>query len=203
METLESHFSQWGAVIFFAILYGSILFFMPFYRKINRKPAAAYLAFVIAFAVEMHGIPFSMYILSIFIGENLPNGVLWGHTLFDKIGYAGMYINIALSLSGLILIILGWYSVYHNYWKHVKGQGKVVCKGIYRYIRHPQYAGLMLISSGMLAEWATLPTLIMFPVIIYMYVKLAKKEEKDMISEFGEEYVQYMKKTKRFIPGIC
>jgi protein-S-isoprenylcysteine O-methyltransferase Ste14 len=168
----------------------------------DKKPKRTYLAFVIAFAIEMHGIPFSMYLISLVLGKKLPNGILWGHTFFDRIGFLGMYINIGLTISGLIIIINGWYHIYHQYWKKEEGQGKVVNTGIYKHIRHPQYLGLFLISTGMLVEWMTLPLLVMFPVIIIMYVRLAKREEQDMIEEFGEEYKSYMEATKMFIPKI-
>ena len=96
-ETLISHFNQWGGVIFFAAIYLVMLMFIPFYKKMNRKPATAYAAFVLAFAIEMHGIPMSMYLISMVLGKNLPDGILWGHTLNSYIGYTGMYVNIILS----------------------------------------------------------------------------------------------------------
>jgi protein-S-isoprenylcysteine O-methyltransferase Ste14 len=113
-----------------------------------------------------------------------------------------MYINIALTITGLIIIMNGWYHIYHQYWKKEEGQGQLVKIGIYKYIRHPQYLGLFLISTGMLVEWMTLPLLLMFPIIIMMYVKLAKREEIDMVEEFGEDYKRYMEQTKMFIPKI-
>ncbi|WP_373483582.1 isoprenylcysteine carboxylmethyltransferase family protein [Acetobacterium sp.] len=202
METLDSHFYNWFGVIFFTVLYGVILLFMPFYKKMDRKPAGTYLAFVIAFAIEMHGIPFSMYVISWIIGKNLPEGVLWGHTLFDTIGYWGMYINIACGTVGIFLIMIGWYNIYKKYWSKETGTGTLVETGIYKYIRHPQYAGLLLLSFGMMVEWVTLPLLILYPVMVYMYVRLAKKEERDMIEEFGIEYQDYIKRTKMFIPHL-
>ncbi|MBU1142426.1 MAG: isoprenylcysteine carboxylmethyltransferase family protein [Firmicutes bacterium] len=202
MENFMDHFHQWGAVIFFVFIYGIALAFLPFRQKMQRKPAATYFAFVLAFAFEMHGIPYSMYLIGSIIGRYLPVGILWGHTLYDYIGYLGLYLNIAFAILGLIMIIFGWQAIYHGYWKHVKGTGHIVSSGIYKYIRHPQYAGLIMIAFGMLLGWATIPTLILFPLIVYMYVRLAKKEENDMINEFGEEYRAYMKKTKRFIPLI-
>lgn len=74
--------------------------------------------------------------------------------------------------------------------------------GVYRFIRHPQYAGFMLITIGMIIEWATLPMLIMWPFIAWMYYRLAKREEREMLAEFGEEYARYMDRTKMFIPGL-
>jgi len=202
METLESHFHNWFGVLFFVALYSIVLLFIPFYRKMDTKPRGVYIAFVIAFAIEMHGIPFSMYLISWIIGRNLPEGILWGHTLFSSIGYLGMYINIGCAIIALFLILNGWYNIYKKYWSKETGSGKLVTSGIYRFIRHPQYTGLLLLSLGMMIEWATLPMLIMFPVMIFMYTRLAKKEENDMISEFGEEYKQYMTRTKMFIPFI-
>lgn len=202
METLQSHFHQWGSVIIFVVIYTMALLFIPFYKKMDRKPATAYFAFVLAFAIEMHGIPLSMYLISGLIGKNLPEGVLWGHTLFDQIGYTGLYLNIILSAIGILIIGSGWYKIYHQYWSKESGKGKVVKSGIYKFIRHPQYTGFLLLTTGMLFDWATLPMVIMWPIIACLYYRLAKKEEEDMIREFGEEYVMYMKKTKRFIPFI-
>jgi len=201
-ETLISHFNQWGGVIFFAVIYLVMLMFIPFYKKMNRKPATAYAAFVLAFAIEMHGIPMSMYLISMVLGKNLPDGILWGHTLNSYIGYTGMYVNIILSTTALFLIINGWYNIYHKYWKRDTGKGVVVKTGVYKYIRHPQYTGFILITIGMMCEWATLFMLIMWPFIIFIYYRLAKREEKDMVKEFGEEYVSYRKKTKMFVPFV-
>jgi len=202
METLVGHFYQWGAVLFFVVLYGSFLLFVPFYKKMNRKPATAYFAFVLAFAIEMHGIPMSMYAISWIFGKTLPEGVLWGHTLFAQIGYLGMTLNIVCAIIALLIIGNGWYNIYHRYWSKESGKGSVVKTGVYRYIRHPQYTGFMLLTFGMILEWATLPMLLMWPLVVWMYVRLAKREEKDMVEEFGEEYVRYMMRTKRFIPFI-
>lgn len=202
METLQSHFHNWFGVLFFMILYSVVLLFIPFYRKMDEKPHGTYIAFIIAFALEMHGIPFSMYLISWIIGHSLPEGILWGHTLFNSIGYVGMYINIGLAITALALILNGWYNIYKKYWSKETGTGALVTTGIYRYIRHPQYTGLLLLSLGMLIEWATLPMLLLYPVMAYLYVRLAKKEERDMQQEFGDDYREYMKKTKRFIPFI-
>ncbi|HKM34075.1 MAG TPA: isoprenylcysteine carboxylmethyltransferase family protein [Lachnospiraceae bacterium] len=202
METLDSHFHNWLGVIFFIVIYCIVLLFIPFYKKMDKKPKGTYLAFVIAFAFEMHGIPFSMYIISWIIGKNLPEGILWGHTLFHSIGYWGMYINIICAAIAIVLITNGWYNIYKKYWSKDDGKGTVVKTGVYRFIRHPQYTGLLLLSVGMIAEWATLTTLIMFPIMIWLYVRLAKREERDMVDEFGADYMEYMKTTKMFIPFL-
>jgi protein-S-isoprenylcysteine O-methyltransferase Ste14 len=202
METLESHFHNWFGVLFFVALYSVVLLFIPFYKKMDKKPARTYIAFLIAFAFEMHGVPFSMYVISWIAGKNLPEGILWGHTLVSSIGFTGMYINIGCAVAALFLILNGWYNIYKKYWSKETGKGSLVKKGVYRYIRHPQYTGLLLLSLGMMVEWATMPMLILYPVMAGMYVRLAKREENDMLAEFGHEYEEYMKTTKMFIPFI-
>ena len=202
METTESHFLNWFGVVFLIVVYSIVLLFIPFYKKMGKKPVGTYIAFVVAFAIEMHGIPFSMYLISWVVGKSLPEGVLWGHTLFNSVGHLGMYINIGCAVIALCLIINGWYNIYKKYWSKEKGAGKLVTTGIYRYIRHPQYTGLLLLSLGMLIEWATLPLLVLFPVMVIMYVRLARREEKDMLGEFGEEYSAYKDRTKMFIPFV-
>ncbi len=71
---------------------------------------------------------------------------------------------------------------------------------IYRYIRHPQYTGFLLVTLGMLFEWATLPLLIMWPILLVVYYRLARREEADMEEEFGPAYAEYRRNTSMFVP---
>lgn len=202
METTGSHFGQWGYVILWIILGAIFLIFTPFYRKSQRKPASVYLAFVVAMAFEMFGIPMSMYILAWVFGSKIPEGILWGHTLVPWIGHLGMYIGSILIIAGVTLVIFGWKEVYRRYWRAAEGEGELVTEGIYRWIRHPQYTGFMLITLGMLLDWATLPMLIMWPVMAILYYRLALHEEKEMQAQFGEAYATYRHSTGMFLPRI-
>ncbi len=202
METTVEHYNMWGAVLIWILLYSLVLIFLPFYRKCGRKPKTAYLAFIIAFALEMFGIPFSLYFAGWAFGIHLPEGVFWGHTLANSIGHAGMYIGIVLMAIGLILIVSGWQQIFKVYWSKEKGEGKLVQDGIYGYIRHPQYTGLFLITLGMMFEWLTIPQLVMWPVILIIYIRLALKEEKDMLEEFGMAYRVYKDDTGMFFPKL-
>jgi protein-S-isoprenylcysteine O-methyltransferase Ste14 len=134
-------------------------------------------------------------------GVSLPEGILWGHTLQQYIGYWGMYIGSALSLVGALLVIQGWKVIHRRYWSKEEGKGTLVTDGIYAYIRHPQYTGFILITLGLLVHWATIPLLIMWPILMLLYYRLAKREEKDMEKEFGTPYVEYKKKTSMFFPS--
>jgi protein-S-isoprenylcysteine O-methyltransferase Ste14 len=58
----------------------------------------------------------------------------------------------------------------------------------------------MLITLGMLLDWATLPMLVMWPVMAVLYYRLARREEREMQVQFGEAYSRYLQQTSMFIP---
>ena len=154
-EDIWAHFGMWWAVGLWIIIYGVFLLFVPFYKKSQIKPSGVYLAFIIAFALEMFGVPFSMFAIGWLFGFTLPEGILWGHTLVQYIGFWGMYVGILISLTGVALVISGWNRIHKDYWSKEEGQGKLVTSGIYKYIRHPQYTGFFMRTMGMMLEWAT------------------------------------------------
>ena len=201
-DPVRSHFGNWGAVLIWIVFYGLFIAFLPFYKKSKVKPGSAYLAFVIAFALEMFGLPFGMYAIAAVVGHNLPDGVLWGHTLQQYIGLWGMYAGIATSALGGLLVFFGWRAIYKNYWSKERGEGKLVTEGIYRYIRHPQYTGFFLITLGMQFEWATLPLLLMWPILLVVYTRLARREEREIEAEFGQAYRDYRARTGMFLPRL-
>jgi len=63
-------------------------------------------------------------------------------------------------------------------------------------------AAFIIIMVGFLIQWPTLPTLIMFPLLIWVYSRLARREEKEVLAMFGDQYAQYAKNTPRFIPEL-
>jgi protein-S-isoprenylcysteine O-methyltransferase Ste14 len=195
-------YGDWSLVILWAVLFGIFVAFIPFYKKSQRRPASVYLAFVVALAFEMFGIPLSMYVITWAFGVALPEGFLWGHTLELYIGYWGMYIGFTLNIIGAFLIILGWKEIHKNYWSKEEGKGELVTGGIYAYARHPQYTGFLLMTLGLLVHWATIPLLIMWPILVFMYYRLAKKEEREMEKGFGDKYTEYKRKTSMFVPFL-
>lgn len=201
-DAAVDHFGQWGSMILWIVLYAIMLLFVPFYKKSERKPASAYLAFVVALAFEMFGIPLSMYALTWAFGIDLPDGVLFGHTLNQWIGHWGMYIGTAMMVIGFGLVVLGWRVIHQRYWSKDAGSGELVTSGIYRYIRHPQYTGFLLVTLGMIFDWATLPLLIMWPILLVIYYRLARREESMMEAEFGDAYRVYKARTGMFLPRL-
>jgi protein-S-isoprenylcysteine O-methyltransferase Ste14 len=201
-DPATAHFGQWLYMIVWIGLFAVMLLFVPFYKQSQRKPTSVYLAFIIALALEMFGVPLSMYAITWLIGTNLPDGVLYGHTLQPWIGHWGMYIGTLLMLVGVALIIVGWRVIYKRFWSKEAGEGQLVTDGIYGYIRHPQYTGFMLITFGMILDWATLPLLIMWPILVVVYYRLARREERDMALQFGDAYLAYKARTGMFLPRL-
>ena len=196
------YFENWMGVLTWFILFASFIVFLPFNKKSIIKPTSTFVAFIVASAFEMFGIPLSAYFLTWAFGINVPKGFFWGHTFENYIGYWGMYIGVFLNVIGGLMIIGGWKVIYREYWSKQEGEGRLVTDGIYSYIRHPQYTGFLLMTLGLLVHWATLPLLIMWPLLVRQYVRLAQMEEEEMIEKFGQEYEDYMMKTPRFIPTI-
>ena len=170
-------------------------------KKREWRALGVFEAFVVALYTEMYGFPLTIYILSSFFGIKIPfihfKGHLWA-TLFawgDEGTMLEMGIGSLVMLVGMSLVALGW-------WKMHRAGNRLITDGIYGIIRHPQYLGFILITSGMLIHWPTLPTLAMFPILLIAYAHLAKKENADMEQQFGERYLRYKAKTPGFFP-LC
>ncbi len=201
-EAYESYFGLWWTAAVWIILYCSFLLFVPFYKKADRKPAGVFLAFVTAFAVEMFGVPLSLYFVMWLFGRSLPYGILWGNTLSGSLGLTGHYLYLASLLSGGYLIVAGWSKIYQDYWSLEEPEGRLVQSGVYRHLRHPQYAGFLLVSLGALFEWATLTLIVLWPVLALMYYRLARKEEAEMEARFENEWRAYARRTGMFFPRL-
>ena len=102
-----------------------------------------------------------------------------------------------LIVGGLILLAASWKVLFRAQQNH-----ELAVTGPYARVRHPQYAAFMVIMFGFLVQWPTLPTLAMFPVLVWIYVRLARREEKEAMAEFGEEYARYVENTPRFFPDL-
>jgi protein-S-isoprenylcysteine O-methyltransferase Ste14 len=96
---------------------------------------------------------------------------------------------------GFVIIARAWDVLYT-----AQHRGQLARTGPYAVVRHPQYGGFILIMFGFLLQWPTLLTLVMFPVLVWMYVGLAHCEEREALATFGQAYVQYASETPAFIP---
>jgi len=196
-------YGNWSLVIASIILASFIFFvFIAFPKKIDWKTFGLTEAFIISLFTEMFGIPFTIYIISSLLKiEILPTnltGHLWA-TLLSLYGiinletgvFLVMLISVIMILIGLILVIGGWVSIY-------KRKETIVMDGFYSYVRHPQYLGFIIIISGFIIQWPTFLTLVMYPILVYLYYKQAIKEEHHLLKKFGNIYFEYTKRVPRF-----
>jgi protein-S-isoprenylcysteine O-methyltransferase Ste14 len=102
---------------------------------------------------------------------------------------------VVLIFAGFVLLASAWRVLYKAQRTH-----ELAVSGPYAYIQHPQYTAFILIMLGFLLQWPTLITLLMFPVLVVVYVKLAHREEREVLAEFGNAYAQYASLTPGFIP---
>ena len=79
---------------------------------------------------------------------------------------------------------------------------ELVDKGIFKYIRHPLYSSLMFLTWGILFKSFTFELLFVSIISTIFLFLTSLHEEKECLHAFGDEYSEYMKKSKRFIPFI-
>jgi len=188
-----------------------VLFAFSFYRprtKRDWRSFGAFSAFIVALFAEMYGFPLTIYLLSGWLSARYPGldvlshdaGHLWS-TLFGLTG--DPHANAFHVLSGLL--IGGGFIVLATAWRvlyEAQRRGALATTGPYAYVRHPQYAAFILIMFGFLLQWPTLPTLLMFPVLVFMYVRLARREEREAAARFGDEYLRYASSTPPWLPRL-
>ncbi len=78
----------------------------------------------------------------------------------------------------------------------------LIDKGIYKYIRHPLYSSLLFLAWGILFKNITFELLFTALISTTFLYFTAIYEEKECIVFFGNKYIEYMKKSKRFIPFV-
>lgn len=200
-------YGMWPVVVFNIILFlfFAISFIKP-KKKFEWRSMGAFVGFIVALFTEMYGFPLTIYLLSTWMGKSYP--VLdpfshpSGHLALVFLGLAHSHLAMSiLHLISNVLIFFGFYIMYKGWMLIYGAKGeKLVTEGIYSYVRHPQYVGLFLITMGFLIQWPSLTTLIMWPILIFAYYKLAMREEKDVEKQFGQEYSEYKKRVPAFIP---
>jgi len=183
------HSGSLWAVILWIVFFSSFLLFLPVCQKQQWKPAGLYLLYTVCMAVEMFAI-------------RSPEGFLRGSLLQRYIGTSGHIVFLLCVYSGGMLVVAGWAVIRRSYWSADDGDGFLVTAGPYRFIRHPQYAGILFVALGMLFEWTGLINLVLFPVLCVLYGKLAAAEEAGLAGHFGAQWIAYRNKTGMFFPAV-
>jgi protein-S-isoprenylcysteine O-methyltransferase Ste14 len=200
-------YGLWSLVILNSLVF--IFFAFSFFKPRTRRDwrtFGTFSAFLVALFTEMYGFPLTIYLLSGWLQSRYP-GVDWlahdaGHLLEMLLGWKANphfgpfhLLSFILIGGGFWLLAAAWKVLYAAQRTHT-----LATTGPYARIRHPQYAAFVLIMSGFLVQWPTLLTLAMFPVLTYMYMRLARREEREVAAEFGAEYERYAGRTPAFLP---
>jgi len=117
------------------------------------------------------------------------------------------YGNVVLNIVGWTLFILGFYIHYLSHREHPKAHSDikdinyVATHGVYAWVRHLGYLGLMLAFLGLALAFGSIPALIIALALTSHHYYLAINKEKDMLKKFGKLYAEYLKHVPdRFIP---
>ncbi|TIT14084.1 MAG: isoprenylcysteine carboxylmethyltransferase family protein [Mesorhizobium sp.] len=201
-------YGLWSLVIVNSAVF--ILFAYSFFKPATTRDwrsFGAFSAFLVALFAEMYGFPLTIYLLSGWLQSRYPR-IDWfshdaGHLLEMMFGWRinphfGPFhlLSFVLIGGGFWLIAVAWSVLYDAQQHH-----SLATSGPYSYVRHPQYVGFILVMLGFLVQWPTLLTLAMFPVLVVMYVRLARAEEREAIAAFGDVYRNYMTQVPGFIPS--
>lgn len=182
------------------------VFVVAFLRPVGRREwrsLGIFTGFVVALYVEMFGFPLTIYLLTSLLGRlRVPepfahlSGNLWATLLLGPWAAAPlMFVGGLLILAGTLALATAWRVLY-------RAQGALVTRAPYAVVRHPQYGALFLVILGALVQWPTIPTLLMAPVLVVAYVRLAWREEREMLARFGEAYRDYAKQVPGFVPAL-
>lgn len=208
-STAVPAYGLWTLVIINSLIF--IIFAFSFAKPQSPRDwrsFSAFSAFLVALFTEMYGFPLTIYLLSGWLTSKFP-GVDWfshdaGHLLEEMFGWRANPHLGPFHIASNILIFVGfmmlassWRVLYQAQSRHV-----LATTGLYARIRHPQYAAFVIIMFGFLLQWPTLVTLAMFPILVFMYVRLARTEERWALDEFGDEYRRYMARTPAFFPHL-
>lgn len=209
MEHAMWGYGLWSMVAINALIF--VVFAFSFARPrslTDWRSFGAFSAFIVALFTEMYGFPLTLYLLSGWLTDRYPGIALFshdsGHIWHTLLGLSGDPHNNPihdvsnwLIVGGMLFLAYTWRYLYQAQQRH-----ELATTGPYALVRHPQYIAFITVMTGFLLQWPTLLTVLMYPVLVVMYVRLARIEERESREYFGEAYDSYTAKTPGFVPWL-
>jgi protein-S-isoprenylcysteine O-methyltransferase Ste14 len=202
----EYAYGLWPVVLLNVLLVvGFVVGFLRPRRRADWRAMGVFSAWLVALFTEMYGVPLTIYALTALLGRRYP--VLDpfthknGHLLVALAGGSQVVYFVVMTLTTVAF----WVAIVmmERAWRRIHGaDGMLVTDGLYARMRHPQYTAMFLLIGALLVQWPTLLTLLMAPVLVGAYVRLARREEAALLAQFGDAYLSYMRDVPAFLPRL-
>ena len=202
-------YGLWAVVIYYTVFF--LFFAVSFLRPKKRyewRSMGALTGFFVALFTEMFGFPLTIFFLTAIFGDAYPAADPFshanGHLILVITGLSGSHnalktlhlISNTTILLGSLILFLGWLQI------HRSDENTLVRRKLYSIVRHPQYVGLFLVTTGFLVQWPSLLVFLMWPVMTMAYIRLARKEDEHLAEKFGQLFTEYRQRVPAFFPRL-
>ena len=137
--------------------------------------------------------------------------VVWGidSLSYFMFGYSTVIFEVlafpVLFAGMLVFLCLSFYLVSKSHkavLEQVHDPPTLVDSGVYAWVRHPMYLGILLFCLAFLLISVSLVSIVIWIAFFIFYDRMAAYEEKSLIEILGEEYTAYQKRVSKWLPQL-
>jgi protein-S-isoprenylcysteine O-methyltransferase Ste14 len=152
---------------------------------------------------------FFILILGIIVSLMDPKGIAGNVDGLDVDSLSGIYlvlffVGLGMILGGIIIRFIAIATLKKNFSGRlrIREDHTLIKNGIYHWIRHPSYLGLIMTYLGVPVLLSSILGFLVMSLIIPLLIHRIKLEERMLIERFGTEYQEYVEHSKKLIPYI-